>query len=83
MQFLILIGLFGVMILSICALELFWMWYPFLAEWRMHRISSNGSQTSVAVMRVSSVTPISRLEGKDHSSEDLSAGKERTTRLAA
>jgi hypothetical protein len=82
MELLILIGLLGLMTLSISVLELFWMWYPFLAERRRLRISSNAYQNRVATMQVSTVTPAVPVEAKDRR-EDVSAAKQRSRQLAA
>jgi hypothetical protein len=80
MELLILIGLLGLMTLSISVLEL--LWYPFLAERRRLRISSNAYQNRVATMQVSTVTPAVPVEAKDRR-EDVSAAKQRSRQLAA
>jgi hypothetical protein len=81
MEFLVLIGLFGLMILIICILELFWMWYPFLADWRRNRVPSSTHRNRIAALQAStapSLTPEAKTLG-----EKMSDGKERRRRLAA
>jgi hypothetical protein len=81
MEFLVLIGLFGLMMLIICVLELFWMWYPFLADWRRNRVPSSAHRNRIAALQVStapSLTPEAKALG-----EKMSDGKERSRRLAA
>jgi hypothetical protein len=80
MELLILIGLLGLMTLSISVLEL--LWYPFLAERRRLRISSNAYQNRVAMMQISTLAPAVPVEAKDRR-EDISAAKQRSRQLVA
>ena len=81
MEFLALIGLFGLMILIICVLELFWMWYPVLADRRGNRLASREHRNRIATMQIPtapSVTSEAKTLG-----EDMSGRKERSRQLAA
>jgi hypothetical protein len=82
MEFLVLIGLFGLMILTICVLELFWMWYPFLADWRRNRVPSSAYRNRITTMQVSTAPSLTPSEAKTLG-EDMSGAKERSTQLAA
>jgi hypothetical protein len=82
MEFLVLIGLFGLMILTICVLELFWMWYPVLADRRGNRLASSEHRNRIATMQVSTALSLTPSEAKTLG-EDTSGAKERSTQLAA
>jgi hypothetical protein len=82
MEFLALIGLFGLMVLTICVLELFWMWYPFLADWRRNRVPSSAYRNRKATMQVSTAPSLTASEAKTLG-EEMSRGKERSRQLAA
>jgi len=62
MNFLILLGMFGFLILTILVLELFWMWYPFLEERRRHRVLAHEMQSKPRLTPVSILSPVAASE---------------------
>lgn len=52
MELLAVIGLFGFLCLTIVVLELFWMWYPFLASRRKRRPAFVRTPSHIVTVKV-------------------------------